>query len=139
MKIRLFVNMIASIAISSFAQDNLQSQLYSLILLPISIAFIAYAMYQCKWLYQLYCSNGYVLQSFLLFLLYIHIKMLGGLRWYVSDMQDHMKVRLVPSFWVSHLCFRSLHNLLSSFSQRYDIRWVKLIVLRLDTTRSFLI
>ena len=39
----------ASIAITSFAKGNPYSQIYGLILLPVSIAFISYSMYQCKW------------------------------------------------------------------------------------------
>jgi hypothetical protein len=38
----------ASIAITSFAKANPYSQIYGLILLPVSIAFISYSMYQCK-------------------------------------------------------------------------------------------
>lgn len=39
----------ASIAILAFAEDqNAFSQIYGVILLPVAIAFIIYAMYQCK-------------------------------------------------------------------------------------------
>lgn len=53
----------ASIAILAFAEDqNPFSQMYGVILLPVSIAFIVYAMYQCK-----------LLESWLLFSLFIVI------------------------------------------------------------------
>jgi uncharacterized membrane protein YidH (DUF202 family) len=39
----------ASIAILAFAEDqNPFSQIYGVVLLPVAIAFIVYAMYQCK-------------------------------------------------------------------------------------------
>lgn len=38
----------ASIAIMSFAETNLAGQLYGVILLPVSIAFMTYAMSQCE-------------------------------------------------------------------------------------------
>jgi hypothetical protein len=46
----------ASIAITSFAKDNLLNQLYGVILLPVAIAFILYSMYQCKALLSALCS-----------------------------------------------------------------------------------
>ena len=42
------------IAIVAFANANPLSQMYGVVLLPISIAFIAYAMWQCKFYYLLY-------------------------------------------------------------------------------------
>ena len=38
----------ASIAITSFAKDNILNQMYGVMLLPVAIAFIVYSMYQCK-------------------------------------------------------------------------------------------
>ena len=38
----------ASIAITSFSQGDLLSQLYGIILLPVAISFLVYAMHQCK-------------------------------------------------------------------------------------------
>ena len=38
----------ASVAIVAFAESNPWSQLYGIMMLPVAIAFILYAMYQCK-------------------------------------------------------------------------------------------
>ena len=46
----------ASVAIVAVADSNPMSQIYGLILLPVSIAFIGYSMYQCE-----YCTGGVVL------------------------------------------------------------------------------
>ena len=46
----------ASIAILAFAEDqNPFSQIYGVILLPVAIAFIVYAMYQCKYSSGKFC------------------------------------------------------------------------------------
>mmetsp|Transcript_45532 Transcript_45532/g.68705 ORF Transcript_45532/g.68705 Transcript_45532/m.68705 type:complete len:121 (+) Transcript_45532:191-553(+) len=41
----------ASVAISAFADANPWSQLYGVLLIPVAVAFICYAMYQCKFCY----------------------------------------------------------------------------------------
>lgn len=44
----------ASIAITSFSDNDLLSQLYGIILLPVAITFLVYAMHQCKFVFRLF-------------------------------------------------------------------------------------
>ena len=43
----------ASIAITSFSENDLLSQLYGIILVPVAISFLIYAMHQCKFCFYL--------------------------------------------------------------------------------------
>lgn len=46
----------ASIAITSFSEGDLLNQLYGIVLLPVSITFLCYAMHQCKRLFVVFYS-----------------------------------------------------------------------------------
>lgn len=61
----------ASIAITSFSEDDLLSQLYGVILLPVAIAFLCYAMHQCTYLSRP-VNHACVGIVFSFFLCYIH-------------------------------------------------------------------
>jgi uncharacterized membrane protein YidH (DUF202 family) len=54
-----------SIAILAFAEDQNPgvSQIYGILLLPVAVVFIVYAMVQCKWLEQLVYTMGMYLGS----------------------------------------------------------------------------